>query len=201
MPEVRWALLATVLFAAGLLLRLTGLPGWLSGVVFAGCYLAGGWEPAVAGWQALRERILDVDVLMIVAAVGAAAIGQVIDGGLLIVIFATSGAQEAYATKRTADSVNALLTLAPEQATLLGPGGTEAVVNTAGLLVGDEILVRPGERIGADGTVTAGTSAVDQASVTGEPLPLLREPGDECPRTTSHVVRGTASRVGRSSAS
>jgi len=148
-------------------------------VVFAGCYLAGGWEPAVAGWQALRERTLDVDLLMIVAAVGAAAIGQVVDGGLLIVIFATSGAQEAYATKRTADSVNGLLTLAPEQATLLGRDGAEAVVDTASLQVGDEILIRPGERIGADGTVTDGTSEVDQASVTGEPLPLLREPGDE----------------------
>lgn len=179
LPEVRWALLATVLFAAGLLVRLTGAPGWLSGVVFAGCYLAGGWEPAVAGWRALRERTLDVDLLMIVAAVGAAAIGQVVDGGLLIVIFATSGAQEAYATKRTADSVNALLTLAPEQATLLGRDGMEAVVDTASLQVGDEILIRPGERIGADGTVTDGSSEVDQASVTGEPLPLLRGPGDE----------------------
>ncbi len=179
LPEARWALLATLLFAAGLLLRLAGAPGWLAGVVFAGCYLAGGWEPAVAGWQALRERTLDVDLLMIVAAVGAAGIGQVVDGGLLIVIFATSGAQEAYATKRTADSVNALLTLAPEQATLVRPDGTEDVVDTASLQVGDEILIRPGERIGADGTVTDGTSEVDQASVTGEPLPLLRERGDE----------------------
>jgi heavy metal translocating P-type ATPase len=179
LPEVRWALLAAVLFAVGLLLRLAGVSGWLSGVVFAGCYLAGGWEPAVAGCQALRERTLDVDLLMIVAAVGAAAIGQVVDGGLLIVIFATSGAQEAYATKRTADSVNALLTLAPEQATLLGRDGTETVVDTTSLQVGDEILIRPGERIGADGIVTDGTSEVDQASVTGEPLPLLREPEDE----------------------
>ena len=179
LPEVRWALLATVLFAAGLLLRLASGPGWLSAVVLAACYLAGGWEPAAAGWQALRERTLDVDLLMIVAAVGAAAIGQVVDGGLLIVIFATSGAQEAYATKRTADSVNALLTLAPEQATLLGRDSIEAVVDTASLQVGDEILIRPGERIGADGTVTDGTSEVDQASVTGEPMPLLREPGDE----------------------
>ena len=179
LPEVRWAALSTVLFAVGLLLRQVGTPGWVFVPVLAGCYLAGGWEPAVAGWQALRERTLDVDLLMTVAAIGAAAIGQVVDGGLLIVIFATSGAQEAYATKRTADSVNALLTLAPEQATLLGPDGRETVVDTASLLVGDEILVRPGERIGADGTVTDGTSEVDQASVTGEPLPLLREPGDE----------------------
>ncbi len=179
LPEARWALLATVLFATGLLLRLAGVPGWLSGMIFAGCYLAGGWEPAVAGWQALCERTLDVDLLMVVAAIGAAAIGQVVDGGLLIVIFATSAAQEAYATKRTADSVNALLTLAPEQATRLGADGAETVVDTASLQVGEQIVVRPGERIGADGTVTGGSSEVDQASITGEPLPLLREPGDQ----------------------
>ena len=179
LPEARWALLATALFATGLLLRLAGVPGWLNGMIFAGCYLAGGWEPAVAGWQALRERTLDVDLLMVVAAIGAAAIGQVVDGGLLIVIFATSAAQEAYATKRTADSVNALLTLAPEQATRLGVDGAETVVDTASLQVGEQIVVRPGERIGADGTVTGGSSEVDQASITGEPLPLLREPGDQ----------------------
>ena len=68
MPQVRWALLSTVLFASGLLLRLAGAPGWLSGMVFAGCYLAGGWEPAVAGWQALRERTLDVDLLIVIFA-------------------------------------------------------------------------------------------------------------------------------------
>lgn len=165
--------------------------------MFAGCCLAGGWRPAVARWQALRETTLDVDLLMIVAAIGAAAIGQVIDGGLLKVIFATSGAQEAYATKRTADSVNALLTLAPELATLLGPGGTEAVVNTADLLVGDEILIRPGERIGADGTVTAGMSEVDQASVTGELLPLLRQLGDEVSAGTLNTLGALRVRVSR----
>jgi len=172
-------LLATVLFAVGGLGRLAGVPGWLTGLVFAGCYLAGGWEPAVAGWQALREKTVDVDLLMIVAALGAAAIGQVVDGGLLIVIFATSGAQEAYATKRTADSVQALLTLAPEQATLVAVDGTEQVVDTATLTVGQVILVRPGDRLGADGTVISGSSEVDQATITGEPLPVLREPGDE----------------------
>ncbi len=188
-PEVRWALIAAVLFAAGLLLRGVGGPGWATGPVFAACYLAGGWQPALAGWRALRGGTLDVDLLMIVAAVGAAAIGQVVDGGLLIVIFATSGAQEAYATKRTADSVRALLTLAPEQASLLAPDGTERVVDTTELIMGDLIVVRPGERVGADGSVVSGVSEVDQASITGEPLPVLREPGDE-------VFAGTLNRHG-----
>ena len=76
-------------------------------------------SPARAGLQALREKTLDVDLLMIVAALGAAAIGQVMDGALLIVIFATSGALEALATARTADSVRGLLDLAPATATRL----------------------------------------------------------------------------------
>jgi heavy metal translocating P-type ATPase len=116
---------------------------------------------------------------MIVAAIGAAAIGQVFDGGLLIVIFATSGALEAFLTQRTADSVRSLLDLAPEQATVIGESGDETVVDAATLSIGDMIVVRPGERIGADGQVTSGASDVDQASITGEPLPVAKRVGDE----------------------
>jgi heavy metal translocating P-type ATPase len=116
---------------------------------------------------------------MIVAALGAAAIGQVLDGGLLIVIFATSGALEAVATKRTQDSVRSLLTLAPERATRLTADGIEETVEAAGLVPGDLVLVRPGERIGADGRVEDGASDVDQASITGEPLPVAKTTGDE----------------------
>jgi len=132
---------------------------------------AGGWEPGLAGLRALRARTLDVDLLMVVAAAGAAAVGQVLDGGLLIVIFATSGALEAVATHRTAQAVRGLLDLAPEQATRLDEAGTEQVMDAGALRAGDVILVRPGERIAADGLVLSGSSDVDQATITGEPLP------------------------------
>lgn len=115
-----------------------------------------------------------MDLLMVVAALGAAAIGQVLDGALLIVIFATSGALEAFATARTADSVRGLLDLAPATAARLGDGGAEETVPTAQLRVGDVILVRPGERVGADGRVLDGASEVDQATITGEPLPVTK---------------------------
>ncbi|MGP3734517.1 heavy metal translocating P-type ATPase [Streptomyces sp. GDS52] len=182
LPEVRWAAAATVLFLLALPLQLTGAPAWTWGVLYALAYLAGGWEPALAGLRALRERTLDVDLLMIVAALGAASVGQVMDGALLIVIFATSGALEALATARTADSVRGLLDLAPATATRLradGADGAEETVPTADLAVGDTVLVRPGERIGADGRVLNGASEVDQATITGEPLPVAKEPGDE----------------------
>jgi len=155
------------------------MPGWVWWSLYLACYAAGGWEPALAGIQALREKTLDVDILMIVAALVAATIGQVFDGALLIVIFATSGALEAFATRRTQDSVQALLTLAPERATRLTPAGIEEEVDTGDLAVGDLVLVRPGERIGADGEVLDGLSEVDQASITGEPMPVTKQVGDE----------------------
>ena len=179
LPEVRWATVATVLFVFGLAAQFDGAPAWLWWALYLSCYVTGGWEPAVAGLQALRAKSLDVDLLMIVAAIGAAAIGQVLDGGLLIVIFATSGALEAFLTQRTADSVRSLLDLAPESANVITESGDEAVVDAATLSVGDIIVVRPGERIGGDGQVVSGASDVDQASITGEPLPVAKNPGDE----------------------
>ncbi|MEU2056147.1 heavy metal translocating P-type ATPase [Streptomyces bungoensis] len=179
LPEARWAAAALVLFLIALPLYLAGAPAWAWGPLFAAVYVTGGWEPGWAGLQALREKTLDVDLLMVVAALGAAAIGQVLDGALLIVIFATSGALEAIATARTADSVRGLLDLAPATATRLDDDGTEETVPTGQLAVGEVVLVRPGERIGADGRVLDGTSEVDQATITGEPLPVAKRQGDE----------------------
>ncbi|WP_405739678.1 heavy metal translocating P-type ATPase [Streptomyces sp. NBC_01525] len=179
LPEARWAAAALVLFLIALPLYLTGAPGWTWGPLFALTYATGGWEPGWAGLQALREKTLDVDLLMVVAAIGAAAIGQVLDGALLIVIFATSGALEAVATARTADSVRGLLDLAPSTATRLADDGTEETVPAQQLRVEDVVLVRPGERVGADGRVLDGASEVDQATITGEPLPVAKQEGDE----------------------
>ncbi|MFJ5831732.1 heavy metal translocating P-type ATPase [Streptomyces sp. NPDC093089] len=179
LPEARWALAALVLFLAALPLHLLDAPAWLWGPLFAATYVTGGWEPGWEGLKALRDRTLDVDLLMVVAALGAAAIGQVLDGALLIVIFATSGALEAIATARTADSVRGLLDLAPETAIRLADDGTEETVPAESLAVGDVVLVRPGERIGADGRVLDGASDVDQAGITGEPLPAAKRTGDE----------------------
>ncbi|HEX4253035.1 MAG TPA: heavy metal translocating P-type ATPase [Pseudonocardia sp.] len=177
--EMRWAGLSLGLFLLGLALQLSGAPAWSWWALYLGCYAAGGWEPGLAGLAALRDRVLDVDLLMVVAAVGAAAIGQITDGALLIVIFATSGALEALATARTEDSVRGLLDLAPETATRLDAIGGEETVKATDLAVGDVIVIRPGERIAADATVVGGASEVDQATITGEPLPVDKADGDE----------------------
>ncbi|GAA4857142.1 heavy metal translocating P-type ATPase [Saccharopolyspora rosea] len=177
LAEARWAAAALGAFLLGLAVQLSGGPSWLFWALYLVCYATGGWEPALEGLRALREKTLDVDLLMIVAALGAAAIGQITDGALLIVIFATSGALEAFATARTEDSVRGLLDLAPDTAVRLRDG-VEETVSTAELRVGDVIVVRPGERIGADGRIEDGTGEVDQASITGESLPAPKRPGD-----------------------
>ncbi|MGS2587757.1 HAD-IC family P-type ATPase [Streptomyces hebeiensis] len=179
LPEARWAAAALVSFLAALAFHLLGAEAWVWGPLYALTYVTGGWEPGWEGLKALRGKTLDVDLLMVVAALGAAAIGQVLDGALLIVIFATSGALEAIATARTADSVRGLLDLAPTTATRVTDDGGEERVATGELAVGDIVLVRPGERVGADGRVLDGASEVDQATITGEPLPVAKEAGDE----------------------
>ncbi|MGW4097341.1 heavy metal translocating P-type ATPase [Mycobacterium sp. NPDC004974] len=179
LDSVRWAVAALVLMLCGVVAQLADAPQPLWWTLYLACYLAGGWQSAVSGVQALRDRTLDVDLLMIVAAIGAAAIGQVFDGALLIVIFATSGALEDVATARTERSVRGLLDLAPADATLLEEDGTQRVVAAEALRPGDRILIRPGERISADGTVIGGSSDVDQSSITGEPLPVAKHVGDD----------------------
>lgn len=179
LSSVRWASAALALFLAGLAAQLMDGPAALWWSLYLACYLTGGWAPAWDGLQALRSRTLDVDLLMIVAAVGAATIGQIFDGALLIVIFATSGALEDAATKRTEDSVKDLLDLAPDQAIRIEADDTESVVKASELQIDDEVLIRPGERVSADGIVIDGASEVDQSSVTGESLSAWKSLGDK----------------------
>ena len=182
--SVRWAVVALCLFLVGLAAQLLNAPPEIWWTLYLACYLTGGWSPAWEGIQALRSRTLDVDLLMVVAAIGAASIGQIFDGALLIVIFATSGALEDAATKRTEDSVKGLLDLAPDRATRIDADGVEQPVNPQDLRVGELVIVRPGERVSADGVVVGGASDVDQSSVTGEPLPVNKNIDD-------HVFAGT----------
>lgn len=173
------ALSALAFFLIGLGLRAFGAPESASIAAFLVCYVVGGWEPAWAGLVELKNKRLDVDLLMVVAAIAAAAIGQWLEGALLIVIFSTSGALETFATRRTEAGVRALMKLAPEEATLLRADGTEIRVRAETLSVGHTIVVRPGERVGADGIVVSGASDIDESSITGESVPVAKRAGEE----------------------
>ncbi|MBN4000988.1 heavy metal translocating P-type ATPase [Nostoc sp. LPT] len=149
-------------------------------------YVIGGYESAREGLTTLfKEKELDVDLLMIIAAIGAASLGLwrgeyhlIIDGAILILIFAISGALEGYAMQRTERSIRSLMSLTADTARVLHQGREEEIPITQ-LKVGDEIVVKPGELIPTDGIILSGYSTLNQAAITGESLPVEKTVGEE----------------------
>ncbi len=143
-------------------------------------YLVGGGRIARDSWTTLRdEGKLSIDFLMGAAALGAAIVGQPLEGVILIFLFSLSNTLEHFAMGRTRNELAKLLDLRPQEATLVGPGGEElGRVAVESLTPGQRILVRPGERIAADGEVESGRSGVDQSAITGESVPVTKEEGD-----------------------
>ncbi len=130
-------------------------------------------------WGMLRRFKLDVDVLMFVAAIGAASLGKFEEGALLLFLFGLGSAGEHLALSRARRSIEALSKLAPDTATLLLPNGTTKSVPAKEVAEGDRVLVKPFERIPVDAAVEEGASAVDQAAVTGESIPVEKNVGDD----------------------
>ncbi|MBX4146102.1 heavy metal translocating P-type ATPase [Paenibacillus lautus] len=151
----------------------------LSVVLYVISYAVGGWVKAKEGVETLlKERDLDVNLLMIAAAMGAAAIGYWNEGAMLIFIFALSGALESYTMERSRKDISSLMELQPEKALRIEKGEMVSVsINK--LEIGDLILVKPGELIPADGKIYRGSSSVNQASITGESVPVDKSVGDE----------------------
>ncbi|MDF9841222.1 MULTISPECIES: heavy metal translocating P-type ATPase [unclassified Paenibacillus] len=148
-------------------------------VLFVLAYAVGGYRKALEGLETLiKDKDLDVDLLMVVAAIGAAAIGYWLDGAILIFIFCLSGALEEYSMEKTNQDIAAILKYRPEEAVLL-KDGIEVTVRASGLLPEDVVRVRPGERIPCDGMILEGSSAVDQSNITGESVPVDKMPEDE----------------------
>ena len=177
--EAITTVLCALFVGAGWLAQRAGLGPAATTLVFLTGYVLGGYRQAIEGTTTLvRDRELDVDLLMVVAAIGAAAIGYWFDGALLIFIFALSGTLEGYASARTKRDIEALMALHPEDALVVRNGRQERVP-AATLAVGELLIVKPGERIAADGAVVEGTSAVNQASITGESMPADKRQGDE----------------------
>ncbi|MBV5291244.1 MAG: heavy metal translocating P-type ATPase [Curvibacter lanceolatus] len=150
-------------------------PGWMALACYALAYLAGGWFTVGEALANLRARRFEIDTLMLVAAAGAAALGQWAEGGLLLFLFSLGHSLEHFAMGRARRAIEALSQFAPERATLReGEHTREVDVRT--LRAGDQVLVKPNERFPADGFVLAGQSSVNQAPITGESLPVEKVP-------------------------
>jgi Zn2+/Cd2+-exporting ATPase len=176
--ELIFSGVAGLLLLAGWLASLAGAPRSLSLGLLLGAYAAGGFYTLRDAWQSMRSRRFDIDTLMIVAAAGAAALGAWVEGALLLFLFSLGHALEHMAMDRARRAIEALADLAPKTA-LVQRDGAEVEVRVEALLRGDRVIVKPGSRIPSDGQVASGNSAVDQAPVTGESMPVDKQPGDK----------------------
>ena len=184
-PEAIAAAVCAILVFLGWLLLQYNWVG-LALLVLSAAYVIGGYGSTREGLTTLcQEKELDVDLLMIVAALGAAALGLwrqeyylIIDGGILILIFAISGALEGYAMQRTEKNIRSLMAVSPDTARVWRQG-EEEVIPVEQLQVGDEVLVKPGELIPTDAVIVEGSSSINQASITGESMPVDKTCGEE----------------------
>ena len=147
--------------------------------LFLVSYLTGGYYGVKEGIEELREGKASIDLLMILAAVGAASINQWMEGAILLFLFSLSNALQDFALEKSNRAIEALMELRPDTANVRMPDGTERTVSVDDVQVGDIVVVRPGERFPVDGRVHEGNTAADQSAITGESIPVDKQPGDE----------------------
>jgi Zn2+/Cd2+-exporting ATPase len=182
-PRERLEILFTLVtliagFAAFLGERFEMLPASAIAILFVVAYAAGGYYGLLDGVSLLRERKLDINMLMIMAALGAAAIGQPAEGVVLLFLFSLSNTLQTFAMGRSRKAIEKLLDLRPLVATVRR-GSRQETIPIEKLILGDVVVVRPGERFPIDGEVVSGSSDVDQSTITGESIPVQKENGSE----------------------
>ena len=150
-------------------------PFWVSRSLFISAFIFGGWFTLREAIENIRAKRFEIDSLMLLAAGGAAVLGKWAEGALLLFLFSLGHALEHYAMGRAKKAIEALGKLAPETAVVKRPGG-QVEIPIADLLIGDIAIIKPNERIPADGFVVLGESSVDQAPITGESIPVDKRP-------------------------
>ncbi|WP_263789997.1 heavy metal translocating P-type ATPase [Salinibacter sp.] len=193
--ELILAILAGVCVATGFGLSFTGgVPEWVPWGLYVGGYAFGGYNTVREAIDTLRAGDFEVDFLMLVAAAGAAALGKWLEGAFLLFLFSLGHALEHYAMGRARQAIESLADLAPDTA-LVQRNGTQQEIPIENLEVGDTVIVKPNERIPADGFVTDGKSAVNQAPVTGESVPVDKAPVERPDSVDESTDLGAANRV------
>ncbi|WP_051688234.1 heavy metal translocating P-type ATPase [Desulfofalx alkaliphila] len=177
--RVLTTLISGLFVMAGFLTLWLDAPQNYSIVLFSLAIVAGGYYPARAGLYSLsRGFSMDMNVLMIIAVLGAVGIGQWEEAATVIFLFSLGNALETYSMEKTRNSIRGLMQLAPETA-LVKREGKETVLPVSEVEVGDLVIVRPGERLPVDGKIICGQTAINQAPITGESMPVDKSPGDE----------------------
>lgn len=180
--ELRVNIILTAVTLVGLLsgiyFQVTEGPLLYEGLSFLVAFLAGGIPAAIGAFQNLLEKKLDIDLLMVLAAVAAALVGEARDGAILLFLFSLAGTLEEYAMGNTKRAVVALMKLRPDEANLQTEDGQLKRVAVEALEIGQVVVVKAGEKIPVDGRILSGVSSVDQSSMTGESIPVDKDAGD-----------------------
>ncbi|WP_205547943.1 heavy metal translocating P-type ATPase [Leucobacter sp. wl10] len=188
--ELWFAILAGVTYGAGMLaelvfdLPMVGVPL----IFFLATYFFGGFFTIRTAVRSTRQGKFEVDFLMLVAAFGAALIGRWAEGAVLLFLFSLGHALEEYAMSRASKSIEALAELAPRTALVRRGDADPVEVPVEDLAVGDIIVIRPNSRVPSDGFVVTGRSAIDQSAVTGESIPVEKEPVDDPERALRNLA-------------
>jgi Zn2+/Cd2+-exporting ATPase len=164
--------------ALGLIVEASGAGPGVAGSLFGASIAAGILAVGRRAWNSLRARVLDINVLMIIAVAGAIILQQYSEAAAVIFLFAVAQALEARTLERARHAISALMDLTPADALVRDASG-ERRVGVDQVTPGAVIIIKPGEKIPLDGGVIAGHSEVNQSPVTGESLPIDKAPGDE----------------------
>nr|WP_039813265.1 heavy metal translocating P-type ATPase [Jeotgalibacillus malaysiensis] len=167
-----------LLLALGFIGSFTAIPEWLVTAFYAAAIAIGGYKPTRSAFYAVKSRSLDMNVLMVTAAIGAALIGEWFEGATVVWLFALGNALQNRSIERTRDSIRSLINLTPSEAVIKTAEGT-IVKEVEDVAIHDIMVVKPGEKIPLDGEIIAGRSSLNQAPITGESLPVDKEPGDK----------------------
>jgi len=191
--ELIFALICGALLGAGALAGKLGLTDRLPLILYVSAYVFGGWFTTKEAINNIRKKRFEIDSLMLLAAAGAASIGAWAEGALLLFLFSLGHSLESYAMGRAKKAIEALSKLAPATAIVRRANGT-AEIPVELLVPGDVVIVRPNDRLPADGFVVVGSSSINQAPVTGESVPVDKQPvaDAELARSKPDAVEATS---------
>ena len=175
--EAIFTAITFVTMMAGLIAERMGAGTAVVAAFYGTAYITGGFYGFKAGLESLRDRTIDVDLLMILAALGAAIVGQPFEGAMLLFLFSLSNVLQDYALNRTRNAISSLMEMRPAQA-LIRRGDKNVMLPIERINVGDRMIVKPGERLALDGVIIEGESSIDQSTITGESIPVHKKAGD-----------------------
>lgn len=186
--ELVFTIITFVSMITGFILKQTGAASFVYNAFYITAYLAGGTYGVRAGINSIKELTINVDILMILAAIGAAYIGAPFEGAMLLFLFSLSNMLQAYAIGRTRKAIDSLMKMRPTEA-LVKIQDKNIILPIEDIGINDVIVIRPGERVPLDGIIMEGHSSLDESSLTGESFPVAKKFGDK-------VFAGTINQTG-----